>query len=373
MKTVASILLAVIPSFLMASAPGKPNGENLLNLDKNMVVEDEVANESLDWYNPMKAPFSIYGLKWIGKDSLYRRLPMNPPAPLPEKVNKLANAPAGGQIHFTTNSRNLDAYKWEDGYQRFVGVSRFEESQTTYTAKIRLQESSELSRFSINCPLYNGVKTIHLGFDKGSEVSENTAYAGEPCIVVYGTSITQGSAASRPGMAYPNILSRLIGREVVNLGFSGAGKGEPVIADCINDIPGKGLIVLDFECNTHDALLDVLEPFIHRIRKSDTGTPILVLSRIHLTRDATQKWQDKRKRLTKFQKNLIQSFRNSGDDAIYFIDGRDLIDEEWKWEATVDGTHATDLGFSMMAKNLKPVVLEILNRHACTKKPPLEE
>lgn len=367
-------------------AKKSPSGENLLNLDTNMSSEAKGGEKTLDWYNPKNTPFTIYGLKWMKEDSVYRRLPLNPPAPLPEKVDRLADAPAGAQIHFSTNSKNLwikvellgmgwryhmtpvsimgfDAYKWEDGYQRFLGISRFEENQSTYTAKISLQETSELSQFSINCPLYNGVKSIQLGFDAGSKVTSNDAYANKPCVVIYETSITQGSAASRPGMSYPNILSRLIGREVVNLGFSGAGNGEPVLADCINQIPGKGLVILDFECNTHDALLEVLDPFIRRIRTIDSTTPILVLSRIHLTRDALSKWKAKRKKLTAFQQNLIQSFQNGGDDRIYFVDGRDLIDEEWKWEATVDGTHATDLGFGMMAKNLAPIVKRILAEH----------
>jgi len=46
---------------------------------------------------------------------------------------------------------------------------------------------------------------------------------------------------------------------------------------------------------------------------------------------------------------------------IFFMDGRDLTEEEWKWDCTVDGTHPSDLGFSMMAGNLKPVIDSILD------------
>ena len=358
--------------------------KDLTSLDKNMVVKKVDPAAKIDWFSPMEKPFSIYGLKWVDEQGLYRRLPLNKNEAIPYKVDRLANAPAGGQIHFSTDSRKVwirveldgiswryhmtpvgtygfDAYKWEDGYQRFLGITRFNEGEEVYTATIMLQERSEMSAFTINLPLYNAVKKIEIGFTEGSKVEENTHFEGKPCVVVYGTSITQGSAASRPGMAYPNILSRMLGREVVNLGFSGAGKGEPALADCINQIDDKGLIILDFECNTHDALKEVLAPFIERIRSKDKTTPILVLSRIHLTRDALEKWKVKRKDLTKFQVDLVQQFKDAGDDRIYFVDGRDLIDDEWKWEATVDGTHATDLGFSMMAKHLKPIVEEILN------------
>ncbi len=358
-------------------------GTNLMSLDRNMQVEKTDPEAKIDWYSPLEKPFSINGLKWIKEHGLYRRLPVNEKEAIPFKVDRLADAPAGGQIHFSTDSRKVwikveldgiswryhmtpvgtygcDVYKWEGDDQRFLGITRFNEGELVYTAPVMLQERSEMNAFAINLPLYNAVKKIEIGFVEGSKVETNTHFEGKPCVVIYGTSITQGSAASRPGMAYPNILGRLLGREVVNLGFSGAGKGEPVLADCINQIDDKGLIILDFECNTHDALKDVLKPFVERIRSKDKTTPILVLSRIHLTRDATEKWKVKREDLTQFQIDLVEQFKAEGDDRIYFVDGRDLIDDEWKWEATVDGTHASDLGFSMMAKNLAPIVKEIL-------------
>ena len=68
-------------------------------------------------------------------------------------------------------------------------------------------------------------------------------------IVVYGTSITQGGCASRAGMAYSNILSRRLNMEFVNLGFSGNGKGETALANLINQIENKKMIVLDYEAN----------------------------------------------------------------------------------------------------------------------------
>lgn len=356
---------------------------NLLSLDQNMKVDAVDVEEGIDWYSPLKSPFTIYGLKWEESKLLYRRLPINKEGTIPYKVDRLADAPAGGQIHFSTNSRKLwikvtlnglswryhmtpvgtygcDIYKWEEEYQRFVGITRFEEGEREYTATLTIQERAEMNAFTINLPLYNAVDKIEIGIESGREVASSSVFVGKPCVVVYGTSITQGSAASRPGMAYPNILSRMLGREVVNLGFSGAGKGEPALADCINQIDDKGLIILDFECNTHDALKVVLEPFIERIRSKDKATSILVVSRINLTRDATEKWKRKRKDLTAFQVNLVQKFKDAGDDKIFFVDGRDLIDEEWQWEATVDGTHATDLGFALMAKNLKPIISEIL-------------
>ncbi|MEF9932226.1 MAG: SGNH/GDSL hydrolase family protein, partial [Bacteroidales bacterium] len=55
-------------------------------------------------------------------------------------------------------------------------------------------------------------------------------------IVFYGTSVTQGGCASRPGMAYPAIIERKLNRETINLGFSGNGRMDKVMADKIATI-----------------------------------------------------------------------------------------------------------------------------------------
>jgi hypothetical protein len=339
--------------------------------------------ETINWYSPLEAPFTIYGLKWEASQSTYRRLPANNDGDIPPKVDRHADAPAGGQIHFSTNSKRVwirasmseqtfrhhgtpvatygfDVYKREDDFYRFLGITRMKRDELTYTSEVMLQEEAEMNAFVINMPLFNPMDSIEIGISEGSRIEASAPFEGKPPVVIYGTSIVHGSAASRPGMTYPSILSRMLDREVVNLGFAGAARGELKMADLLNEIPGKGLIILDMEANTHDKLKVVLEPFVERIRSTDTTTPILILSRIHLTRDALGEWQARRKELTQFQIDLVQRFRDAGDDKIFFMDGRELIDEEWKWDSTVDGTHPTDLGFSMMAKNLRPVIEAIL-------------
>jgi len=377
MKWVLMICLATVGTVSCETS------SNLTGSEKNAVADNVENEEKIEWYSPLEKPFSIYGLKWEESKPLYRRLPVKEEGYFTAKVNRWANCPAGGQIHFSTDSRDVwihveldgirwrdrsspvstygfDVYKQEADFLRFLGTTRLKEGEETYTSKVMLQEEAEMNSFVINMPLFNAVKKIEIGVSEGSRVEANTHFENKPCVVIYGTSITHGSAASRPGMAYPNILSRMLGREVVNLGFAGSGKGEPELADCINEIPGKGLIILDIECNTHDKLKEVLKPFVERIRSEDKTTPILILSRIHLTRDALSEWKARRKELTQFQIDLVQKFRDAGDDKIFFMDGRELTDEEWKWDCTVDGTHPSDLGFSMMAKNLKPVVEALL-------------
>ena len=52
-------------------------------------------------------------------------------------------------------------------------------------------------------------------------------------VVHYGTSIVNGGMASRPGLVFPSIMSRLADVEVVNFGFSGSGRMELPMADVV--------------------------------------------------------------------------------------------------------------------------------------------
>jgi hypothetical protein len=78
-------------------------------------------------------------------------------------------------------------------------------------------------------PLYNGVTSVEIGIPKGSKLTGPAGPRPKP-IVIYGTSITHGGCASRPGMAFPAIMGRQLETPVINLGFSGSGRMEPAMA-----------------------------------------------------------------------------------------------------------------------------------------------
>ena len=65
---------------------------------------------------------------------------------------------------------------------------------------------------------------------------EPTAPRKEKPILIYGTSITQGACASRPGMCHTAILGRRLDRPVINLGFSGNGRMEIEVARLLAEL-----------------------------------------------------------------------------------------------------------------------------------------
>lgn len=77
--------------------------------------------------------------------------------------------------------------------------------------------------YQLFLPLYNSVSWMEIGVPADASFRFLPVSQEKP-LVIYGTSIAQGACASRPGMAWGNILNRKLGHPVINLGFSGNGK-----------------------------------------------------------------------------------------------------------------------------------------------------
>ncbi|NMA84250.1 MAG: hypothetical protein GX962_10360 [Epulopiscium sp.] len=361
------------------------SGENLIQkLDSNMSI-NPIEDQGIKWLSPMEAPFRILGFPWLSKERTYRRMPMVCTPPIPEAVNYLANCTAGGQIHFQTDSKELliavqlqapanmvhmpatgqcgfDCYVdfgHGDGFQ-FCNVTRYPLEQDHYKIQLLDLESSKMRKVILNFPLYQGVKEVFIGVQKDATILGSSDFQQNP-LIFYGTSITQGGCASRPGLAYTNILSRYLQRECINLGFSGNGKGEAEVAKVISSIPNPGGLILDYEANCMSTELykQTLPKFIHTYRKVHPLVPILVISRIQSSMDIiSPTFHEERLERKEFQKSWIHEEQKNGDQNLHFYDGSYLLGEQWL-EGTVDGVHPTDLGFMSMANTLYPVIREI--------------
>ena len=138
---------------------------------------------------------------------------------------------------------------------------------------------AELEReFLLYLPLYNGVSAVEIGVPGNRELQAGAprpASRSKP-IVFYGTSITQGGCASRPGMVHTAILGRRLDRPVINLGFSGNGLMEPEMATLLAKLD-PAVFVLDCLPNmTPNLVKERVEPFVRTLRRSHPTTPIVL-------------------------------------------------------------------------------------------------
>ena len=349
------------------------------------MAENPEAGNGICWHDPTGAPFRLAGFAWYEQDRVYRRLPVAPKWPLPPSVDHLSNQTSGGQIQFQTDSPRLmvratlaaaasmchmpptgqcgfDCYIGPPKQQRFCSVTKYDRASSSYELELFSFDEAERRNVTLNFPLYQGVKEVAVGLAEGASVTEPPPYDDDRPVVVYGTSITQGGCAARPGMAYTNILSRWLNRPFVNVGFSGSGRGEPEVARTIAEIGSPACFVLDYEANAsaEQRLETTLRGFIEILRDAHAQTPILVVSRIrYAAENLRERATEERIVRRDFQRDTVNSFREAGDDRVLFFDGGDLLGDEFH-ECTVDGSHPTDLGFWRMAKGLAPALAEAL-------------
>jgi lysophospholipase L1-like esterase len=295
----------------------------------------------------------------------------------------LANYTAGGQVRFSTDSKRIlvkvelgeksgmyhmpatgqsgfDLYVQDEGVQKYLKTTRFPNDSIRYQVELFNDNQTELRTFTLNFPLYNGVNSLQIGLDDGSLIQAPQPFSFRQKIVIYGTSITQGGCVSRPGMAYPNIISRKLDAQFVNLGFSGNGRGEPTLAHLINQISNVGLIILDYEANASETIVNSLEPFINTLREEHPETPLLIMSKI---RYASETDGSPGYRLLmsnrNFQKKLVNEREVAGDKNIYFLDGSTVLGIDY-YECTVDGVHPSDLGSKRISDALILAIENIL-------------
>jgi hypothetical protein len=348
------------------------------------MATNRIAAQDLRWLDPRQEPLELAGFAWFDSDRTYRRLPLQPPQPLPPSVDSLANCTAGGTIRLRTDSPSLmlrvelpgparmvhmaptgeagfDVYIGEPGAERFAGVTKFDSAADTYEVTL-MSGSRQLRDVTFNFPLYQAVRRVEVGLVSNAEVLAPTPRIDEPPLLFYGTSITQGGCASRPGMAYPAILSRKLKRVCLNLGFSGNGRGEPEVAEALATIDSCRMFILDYDANCPSAehLRQTIPVFVEILRRRHEEVPILVISRIPTAGEFGNP-ASLAKRLERMlaQKEAVEAVQQGGDPAIQFLDGSLLMGEDHD-ECTVDGSHPTDLGFSRMAEGILPTVQQML-------------
>lgn len=265
--------------------------------------------------------------------------------------------------HMTpTGIRGMDLYAFdpEEGQWETVSSVRPSLNSHSTTAMAMTDMTPQMREYMLYLPLYDGVDSIYIGVDSAAVVLSPALDlpAREKPIVMYGTSILQGGCATRAGMVHTSILGRMLNREVINLGFSGNAQLDPEIAMLIAQCD-PSVIVLDMLPNcTKEQLEEKLVPFYEIIRKAHGDVPILLVESplfpiMKWNTETNQTITEKNSTLARLYDGLRAS-----DPNLYYFKGEDVLRNR---EGTVDNYHLTDLGFSEFARNMYPVMIELLN------------
>lgn len=268
--------------------------------------------------------------------------------------------------HFApTGIRGLDLYcLMPDSTWRFVNSARPGlDSDMTETTVIANMEP-KMREYMLFLPLYDGVGDLAIGIDSDYTITPPSVALPrqDRPIVAYGTSILQGGCASRPGMAHTNILTRRLNRQVINFGFSGNGQLDLEIAPVVAAVENPSLFILDFCPNVNNELIEQkMIPFFDIIRSRHPDVPVLfvenpVFPHSVFDRSIADKITSRNAALKKKYDELV----SRGEKNLYYLPSELLIGSDG--EATVDGIHFTDLGFTRYADILRPLIISIIGQ-----------
>ena len=299
------------------------------------------------------------------KQNRYDRLPISYKDIVRKPVWDLSKSSAGMSIRFISNSdvisvkwtilndlkmnhmpdtgiKGIDLYfKNKDKWQ-YINTGRPEGIKNE---SILIDNMTEKMReFKIFLPLYDGIVNIEVGIDSES-IIKKPLKKNKKTIIFYGTSITQGGCASRPGMAHTNIISRKLDFDCVNFGFSGNGIMEQPIAKLISE--SKPLFYV-IECMPNminaENVTNKTIPLVDTIRENNTEAPIVLVDYfIPTTSILDKKTENEIRGMNLALKTEYEKMISEGYNNILYVKSKNAIGDDN--EGTVDGVHFTDLGF----------------------------
>ena len=345
--------------------------------DKTKAAPKTAALGDVSWHDVTK--WGVEGRGWGDQERKrwFDRLPAKAEGKVTPAVWGLSRDSAGMMVRFKTDATaiharytlsktnlamphmpatgvsGLDLYARNDkGQWRWVQVTR--PSSPKVEAMIISGLAPGVREYAAYLPLYNGIESLEIGVTAGAKF-EGLAPRVEKPVVFYGTSITHGACASRPGMVHTAILGRRFDRPVLNIGFSGNGRMDAAVGELLTEIDAAVYVI---DCLPNMQPADVTAkciPLVQQLRAARPNTPIVLVEDRRFTND----WITPNKK--KFHDDnhaalraAFEQLQKDGVSKLHYIAGDHLYGDDS--EGATDASHASDLGFMRQADIFEPVI-----------------
>jgi hypothetical protein len=374
------LLLAGLALPLTAGQP-KATSPDVAKLDPAMGA-NAAAAANLDWHDV--TTWGVEGRAWPEMERLrwFDRFPAEAQKTVTPAVWNLSRDSAGMMVRFKTDATAIHVHykaakdrlglphmpatgvSGVDLYARdAAGQWRWVQVTKPATQEVRAEIIKDLApgyrEYAAYLPLYNGVEFLKIGVPPGAKF-EGLAPRAKP-IVFYGTSITHGASASRPGMVHTAILGRRFDTPVVNLGFSGNGRMDAAVGDLLIKIDAAAYVI---DCLPNMQPAQVREkcvPLVQQLRAGRPDTPILLVEDRRFTNEwitpAKKKFHDENHAALR---EAFAALQQAGVKNLHYIPGDALYGTDT--EGATDASHASDLGFMRQADVMEPYLRAALKR-----------
>ena len=344
--------------------------KDIKEIDKNMNELSINDNDDSLWYDVDSYVIDKYMQGKAFKNGAFNRLN---DVYVSENVETLKLHPAGFNIEFKASTEviklraklagaaymshmtavgtigfSLYVKKGEKWY--FVNSSKINKAE--YEVDLLSNINNREYTYRLYFPLYQALYKLSLGIKKPGYLE--FIKEDRETLLIYGTSISQGGCATRPGMDYGAILGRMKNLNVINLGFSGSCKIEESMCRIINDIIIENnvtKIIFEVESNSpsYDHFSTRFSYLLDNLYNKEKIDIYLISHFDEALPYVNEKIKKYRSGFKKVQKEVASKYN------IHFIDGVTLI-KGIECEGSVDGVHLTDLGFYEVAKKLSKLI-----------------
>ncbi len=366
-KSALPVLLCFLTATIVSAGEVVPVGRGL-------------AEENIVWYDIQLA--GVEGQAWTDTKSPFDRLPAEAEGVVRGAVWSLSQHSAGLCARFETDASEIrcrwkllssrlamphmaatgvsgvDLYVKHEGRWRWLacGFPRAQENSLSLASSLPQGDRE----YMLYLPLYNGVTSVEIGLPKTAELRKPAARPHSKPIVFYGTSITQGGCASRPGMVHTAILGRWLDRSVINLGFSGNGRMEAEVATLMAQIDAEVFVI---DCLPNISAAEVTArtaPLVKILRQKHPTTPIVLVEDRNYTNSFLSSSARRRNSTSQAALQAVFAELTKTDANLSYLPGANLLGDDS--EGAVDGSHPTDLGFFRQSEAFRDHLLPILKK-----------
>lgn len=347
------------------------NSKSYTCAELNITHESVTKFENIRFYSVRETDeFRVYGLFDYKNTERFVRMPEAVAETVSDGVKDLNYCTAGARVRFVTTSdylairtKSLGFAAMQQtnsiaaaGFDIYINNGIRDTYAFSFTPYNGLQNEDGMcairalpkgiKEITVNLPLRQSLYELYIGLDETSELTARTDYKFEKPVLYYGSSITQGFCASRPGMAYESLISRRLDTNFQNLGFAGKCHAEEAMADYLSTFDCS-VFVYDYDHNSNPKMLaERHENLYLKFRSTHPTTPVIIVGRPDFYSDFRLFRSDEERR-----EAVISTYHNAlaRGENVFYIDGYALFSGEDREDCTVDLVHPNDVGMVRMA------------------------
>ncbi|MFJ3212635.1 SGNH/GDSL hydrolase family protein [Streptomyces flaveolus] len=299
-----------------------------------------------------------------------QRIPEDVVAKLPADTVGAGRVPAGVRLAVTGTARRL-RLRLEPGSPTSVPAPTGGDGLAVWVGgELVGRRSPATGTVELDLPARDPgtVVEIYLPEDRTWRIVEVTPLAGDlaaaprgPRWIAYGDSITQGWSVSAPGLAWPSVVARTLGLDLVNLGFAGSARGELPAAMAVARSQAD-VVTLAWGTNAWSSIptdpahiAETMRLFLTTVRQGLPDVPVVVVSPI-LRPDAEttpNRFGATLAQLrTAIEEAVLRFAAERGDARLTLLPGLGLVSAD----QLVDGVHPGDVGHAAFAEGVAAVI-----------------